>query len=82
MDLSFAAINYRALHDRSWAENPQIDEQTLADTVEGLTSYQAGSAIIGPRTAIPRASRRAKRVRPSLPDAARGVRTALWPIHI
>jgi hypothetical protein len=37
MNLDFAAIHYRAVKDRLLAEDPQIDDQCLTDTLERLS---------------------------------------------
>jgi hypothetical protein len=45
--LSFSTARYKALRDRIRTDDPTIDEQTLADTVEGLTDvHEILTAVI------------------------------------
>lgn len=44
--LAFSKANHRAIRERLLAEDPTLDEQTLADTLEGLTDLNEIIAAI------------------------------------
>ena len=89
MNLEFAATTYRAVRERIRALEPKLDEQTLADTVEGLTDlHEILAAIVraaladealaaGLKGRIAEMEGRFQRLRSGPPNAARSSR-APW----